>query len=157
MACVEIFGEPSGGAPVGAAGMDDGEERLRNRVEAGFADLLGEFFVAFEGVEEGLVMDAELGSGLAEGEAVGHETEEAAFGEVVEFCRAAAAEGAGGEGGGEWGTRGRGDREIFAGGGGGVANYSGVGIRDRSAGFVGGDRHNENVVRGLWRLLGGRE
>ena len=91
-AVVEEFCEPGGGAPVGAAGLDDGEERLGDGIEAGFGDLLGELLVALEGVEDGDVMDAELGGGLAEGEAVGHEAEEATFGEVIEGDGTAAAE-----------------------------------------------------------------
>ena len=43
------------------------------------------------------MMDAELRGGLTEGEAVRHQAEEAAFGEVVEGERAAAAERAGGD------------------------------------------------------------
>ena len=69
-AVVEEFGEPGGGAPAGAAGLDDGEERLGDGVEAGFGDLLGELLVALHGVEQCLMMDAELGGGLAEREAV---------------------------------------------------------------------------------------
>src|SRR5438874_12120937 len=71
-AVVEEFGEPGGGAPVGAAGLDDGQERLRNGIEAGFGDLLSELFVALHGVEQRLMMHAELRRRLAERKAVGH-------------------------------------------------------------------------------------
>jgi hypothetical protein len=63
----EEFGEPSGGAPTVTAGLDDGHERLGHGVEAGFGDLLRKLLVTFHGGDQGGVVQAELGGGLAEG------------------------------------------------------------------------------------------
>src|SRR5438309_10471045 len=77
-AVVEEFGEPGGGPPVGATGLNDSEQRLRDRIQTGFGDLLGEFFVTLQGVEERDMMDAQLSGRLPEREAVRHEPEKTA-------------------------------------------------------------------------------
>src|SRR5262245_12220555 len=46
-ALFEKAGQPGGGTPVGAAGFDDGEQRLRDGMQSRFGDLLGELHVAF--------------------------------------------------------------------------------------------------------------
>ena len=148
-AVVEEFGEPGCSAPACAGGLDDGEQRSRDGIEAGFGNLLREFFVALHGVEEGDVVDAELGSGLAEGEAVGHQAEDAALGQIVELEGAAAADGAVGKSGrvGE-GVSGS---ELFTGVLVGVVNNSGgFGGLDGDV-LIGSDGYNENAVKGLWR------
>src|SRR5437868_5675710 len=94
------------------------------------------------------MMDAELRGGLTERQAVGHQAEEAASGEVVELDGPAAANGP------------RPDligiqRDIFdffARGLVVVANNSGVTSGLNRNLLVGRDRHNQNAVRGLRRF-----
>ena len=44
--------------------MNDGEQRLRDRIQTGFGDLLSEFFVTLEGVEKRHMMNAQLSGRL---------------------------------------------------------------------------------------------
>src|SRR5690348_1952556 len=83
-AVVEEFGEPGGGTPIRAAGLNDGKKRLRDGIEPGFGDLLGELFVALHGVEDRSMMHAELSGSLAERKPVGHQAEDATFEQIVE-------------------------------------------------------------------------
>lgn len=121
--------------------------------------MLRKFFVALEGVEQRLMVDAELSGGLAEREAVGHEAEKAALGHVVELNGAPAADGAGGNeiSGGLWWAGGNwrclvppyGLRQFFAEGRGRVANYSGL-LGGLSGDFIAGsDGYNQNAIKRL--------
>src|SRR5438128_1365028 len=94
------------------------------------------------------MMNAELCGSLTKGEAVRHQAEQAALGEVVKLDGSAAADGAARD---LIGIE-RGIFDFFARGLVVVANNSGVTSALNRNLLVGRDRHNQNAVRGLWQL-----